>query len=115
VTRTLFGRERPIPEINGRKRERARLCGTHGGEFAATGHGGGPHQAGHGAHRRGAGGGWASGGDAAPGARRIGLECPPEELDAVSGMVKREMEGVYQLAAPLVVDIGTGDNWRAAK
>jgi DNA polymerase-1 len=43
------------------------------------------------------------------------FECPPEELDAVAGMVKREMEGVCQLTVPLVVDIGTGDNWRDAK
>ncbi len=43
------------------------------------------------------------------------FECPPEELDAVSRMVKREMEGVYELRVPLVVDIGTGDNWRDAK
>jgi DNA polymerase-1 len=43
------------------------------------------------------------------------FECPPGELDAVSGMVKREMEGVYQLTVPLVVGIGTGDNWRDAK
>ena len=43
------------------------------------------------------------------------FECPPEELDAVSRMVKREMEGVYRLTVPLVVDIGTGDNWRDAK
>ena len=43
------------------------------------------------------------------------FECPPGELDAVAGMVKREMEGVCQLTVPLVVDIGTGDNWRDAK
>jgi DNA polymerase I-like protein with 3'-5' exonuclease and polymerase domains len=30
-------------------------------------------------------------------------------------MVKREMEGVYRLTVPLVVDIGSGDNWRDAK
>jgi DNA polymerase-1 len=43
------------------------------------------------------------------------FECPPDELDAVSRMVKQEMEGVCQLTVPLVVDIGTGDNWRDAK
>jgi DNA polymerase-1 len=43
------------------------------------------------------------------------FECPPGELDAVARMVKREMEGVCQLKVPLVVDIGTGDNWRDAK
>jgi DNA polymerase-1 len=43
------------------------------------------------------------------------FECPPEELDAVSKLVKREMEGVADLKAPLLVDIGVGDNWRDAK
>jgi DNA polymerase-1 len=43
------------------------------------------------------------------------FECPPEELETVAGMVKREMEGVCQLTVPLVVDIGSGDNWRDAK
>src|SRR5208337_3765431 len=36
------------------------------------------------------------------------FECPPEEVEAVSKLVKREMEGAYQLNVPLVVDVGTG-------
>jgi DNA polymerase-1 len=43
------------------------------------------------------------------------FECPPEEVDAVSVLVKREMEGVCDLKVPLVVDVGAGDNWRDAK
>ena len=43
------------------------------------------------------------------------FECPPEEVEAVSALVKREMEGVCELKVPLVVDIGVGDNWRDAK
>jgi DNA polymerase-1 len=43
------------------------------------------------------------------------FECPPEEVDAVSVLVKREMEGVCDLKVPLVVDVGVGDNWRDAK
>jgi len=43
------------------------------------------------------------------------FECPPGEVDAVGGMVKREMEGACELVVPLVVDLGTGDNWRNAK
>ena len=43
------------------------------------------------------------------------FECPPEEVDTLSALVKREMEGVKELAVPLVVDIGVGDNWRDAK
>ena len=43
------------------------------------------------------------------------FEAPPEELEPLREMVKSEMEQVYSLAVPLVVDIGTGDNWRDAK
>ncbi len=43
------------------------------------------------------------------------FETPPEEADALAGLVKREMEGVRELDVPLAVDIGIGDNWRDAK
>ena len=43
------------------------------------------------------------------------FECPPEEVEAVSALVKREMEGVCELQVPLVADVGVGDNWRDAK
>jgi DNA polymerase-1 len=43
------------------------------------------------------------------------FEAPPAELDALSALVRREMESVYALRVPLVVDIGIGDNWRDAK
>ena len=43
------------------------------------------------------------------------FEAPPEEIGELGRMVKQEMEGVYKLSVPLVVDIGTGDNWRDAK
>ena len=43
------------------------------------------------------------------------FESPPEELEDVLKLVKSEMEGVCKLAVPLTVDIGVGDNWRDAK
>ena len=43
------------------------------------------------------------------------LEAPPEEVDEVRKMVKSEMESVYPLDVPLLVDTGVGDNWRDAK
>jgi DNA polymerase-1 len=43
------------------------------------------------------------------------LESPPEETEAVAQLVKQEMEGVAELTLPLVVETGTGKNWRDAK
>ena len=43
------------------------------------------------------------------------LEAPPEEVEEVRKMVKAEMESVYPLDVPLLVDTGVGENWRDAK
>ncbi len=43
------------------------------------------------------------------------FEAPPEEVDAVRSLVKLEMESVRKLEVPLLVDVGVGDNWRDAK
>ncbi len=43
------------------------------------------------------------------------FEAPVSEADAVKDLVKREMESVYVLDVPLLVDIGIGENWRDAK
>jgi len=43
------------------------------------------------------------------------FEAPQEEVDAVRIMVKGEMESVRKLDVPLLVDVGVGDNWRDAK
>jgi DNA polymerase-1 len=43
------------------------------------------------------------------------LEAPPEEVAELKQLVKREMENVYALEVPLIVDVGTGANWRDAK
>ncbi|MBZ5664831.1 MAG: DNA polymerase I [Acidobacteriia bacterium] len=40
------------------------------------------------------------------------FDVPPEELDAARNLVKENMEKVYPLAVPLVADIGVGPNWR---
>jgi len=115
VTRTLFGRERPIPDINSRNPSARGFA-----ERTAVNS---PLQ-----------------GTAADliklamvridAALRTGgfksamllqvhdelvFECPPEEVEAVSNLVRREMEGAYDLKVPLLVDVGVGDNWRDAK
>ncbi len=43
------------------------------------------------------------------------FEAPPDEVAPISALVKREMENVHRLEVPLLVDIGVGDNWRDAK
>jgi DNA polymerase-1 len=43
------------------------------------------------------------------------LEAPPDELEEVKALVKREMENAFALEVPLLADVGSGDNWRNAK
>lgn len=40
------------------------------------------------------------------------FEAPKSEQKELEKLVKEEMEGVYKLAVPLVVEVGTGPNWR---
>ncbi|MCL4402375.1 MAG: DNA polymerase I [Acidobacteria bacterium] len=113
VTRTLFGRERPIPDINSRNpnargfAERTavnsplqgtaadlvklamvriqRELGGYDGAMLLQVH------------------------------DELVFEAPPEEVPALAAMVKQEMEQVHRLEVPLVADIGVGYNWRDAK
>jgi DNA polymerase-1 len=43
------------------------------------------------------------------------LESPSEEVQEVKALVKQEMENAGKLDVPLLVDIGVGSNWRDAK
>ena len=40
------------------------------------------------------------------------FEAPAKEREALEKLVKQEMEGVHKLDVPLVVEIGVGPNWR---
>jgi len=40
------------------------------------------------------------------------FEVPEEELDIMRSLVREEMENVHELAVPLLVEIGVGKNWR---
>ena len=42
------------------------------------------------------------------------FETPSKETQAVSELARECMQGVYALAVPLEVDLGTGANWREA-
>jgi DNA polymerase-1 len=115
VTRTLFGRERPIPDINSRN------ANSRG--FAERTAVNSPLQ-GTAAdliklamvridHLLTAGGYRSS--MLLQVHDELVFECPPEELEAVSTLVRREMQGACDLKVPLLVDVGVGDNWRDAK
>ena len=115
VTRTLFGRERPIPDINSRNpnargfAERTAVNSPLQGTAAdliklamiridsALTAGGYRSKLLLQVHDE------------------LVLESPPEEIGPVTEMVKREMEAAYPLEVPLLVEVGVGDNWRDAK
>ncbi|MGA2116250.1 MAG: DNA polymerase I [Bryobacteraceae bacterium] len=115
VTRTLFGRERPIPDINSRNSnargfaERTAVNSPLQGTAADL-----IKLAMVRIHRR-------LEQDRFQAAMLLQVhdelvfECPPEETAPLSALVKREMEGVCELNVPLVVDVGVGNNWRDAK
>jgi DNA polymerase-1 len=42
------------------------------------------------------------------------FDVPKSEVDALSAMVKNEMENAFKLSVPLTVDVGIGDNWLEA-
>jgi DNA polymerase-1 len=115
VTRTLLGRERPIPDINSRNpnargfAERTAvnspLQGTAADliKLAMV-------RIDREMERR--------GGQAAMLLQvhdELVFEAPADEATEVAALAKREMEQVYRLDVPLLVDVGIGDNWRDAK
>jgi len=43
------------------------------------------------------------------------FEAPEKEADALTALVRAEMEGAAELAVPLLVDVGVGPNWLETK
>jgi DNA polymerase-1 len=43
------------------------------------------------------------------------FEGPPEEIEAATELVRREMCAAYPLEPPLEVDVGIGEDWLDAK
>ncbi|HSF23616.1 MAG TPA: DNA polymerase I, partial [Blastocatellia bacterium] len=43
------------------------------------------------------------------------LEVPEDEIERTKEVVREEMESVYEMSVPLVVDVGIGRNWMEAK
>ena len=44
----------------------------------------------------------------------IVFEVPPEELEPVKNLVKKTMEGIWDLKVPLKVNVVSGSNWAEA-
>ena len=42
------------------------------------------------------------------------FDVPKAELEVVTPLIREEMQNAYQLAVPLIVEIGTGSNWLEA-
>jgi DNA polymerase-1 len=42
------------------------------------------------------------------------FEVPEDEIDIMQDLIKKEMEGVYKLDVPLMVDSSYGKNWDEA-
>jgi len=42
------------------------------------------------------------------------FEASEADIGSLSDLVRAKMEGAIELCVPLVVDIGTGSNWREA-
>ncbi|HLQ45780.1 MAG TPA: DNA polymerase, partial [Planctomycetaceae bacterium] len=43
------------------------------------------------------------------------FEAPQREMQTLTDLVRREMQGAATLAVPLIVDIGVGPNWLETK
>lgn len=45
----------------------------------------------------------------------LDFECPKDEVEALSAMVREEMEGVVELKVPLIAEVSVGETWADAK
>ena len=42
------------------------------------------------------------------------FDVPKPELEVVTPLIREEMQQAYKLSVPLIVEIGTGNNWLEA-
>ena len=45
----------------------------------------------------------------------LDFECPEDEVEALTALVREVMEGVVELRVPLIADASSGTTWADAK
>jgi len=115
VTKTLFGRERPIPDINSRNAQARGFAERTAMNSPLQGTAADLIKLAMVRIDEGLRSGGFQGTMLLQVHDELVFECPPEEVEELSRLVKRDMEGAYDLKVPLLVDIGVGINWRDAK
>ena len=45
----------------------------------------------------------------------LDFECPIDEIEALTALVREEMENVVELRVPLIAEASTGTTWADAK
>jgi len=115
VTKTLFGRERPIPDINSRNPNARGFAERTAVNTPLQGTGADLIKLAMIRIDRLLADEGLSGRMLLQVHDELVFETPAGEAGKLSTLVKREMENAHRLDVPLVVDIGIGDNWRDAK
>ncbi len=115
VTKTLFGRERPIPDINSRNPNARGFAERTAVNTPLQGTGADLIKLAMIRIDRLLADEGLSGRMLLQVHDELVFETPAGEAGQLSTLVKREMENAHRLDVPLVVDIGIGDNWRDAK
>lgn len=112
---TLYGRRRPLPELNAANFNIRSQGERMAHEHAHSGHSGGRHQACHGARVPPPCGGGLRAKLVLQVHDELIVECPAEERERAAAILGEEMRGAASFAVPLSADVNCGQTWYEAK